>query len=98
MEAYGFHDVWTDGRVKNEKAFLSAFKQRMIERSKQEWYTKISKSERFPTYFSSKTIHQLETYLNHITIKKVKDTLIILLSLTLYGLLTLFLIKPVLNN
>ena len=90
LETYGFHDVWTAGRVKNEKAFLSAFKQRMIKRSKQEWFTKISDSERFSTYFSFKTIHQLETYLNHITIEKVEDTLIILLSLTLYVLLTLF--------
>ena len=47
LESYGFHDVWTDGRVENEKAFLSAFKKRMIERFKQEWFTKISESERF---------------------------------------------------
>ena len=40
LESYGFHDVWTNGRVENEKAFLSAFKQRMIERFKQEWFTK----------------------------------------------------------
>ena len=26
LESYGFHDVWTNGRVENEKAFLSAFK------------------------------------------------------------------------
>ena len=47
LESYGFHDVWTNGRVENEKAFLSAFKQRMIECFKQEWFTKISESERF---------------------------------------------------
>ena len=124
----------------------------MIERFKQEWFTKISESERFSTYFSFKSVHQLETYLNAITIKKFRDTLIrlrlgindlgvnkrflcdsfvnkncpfcpdileeefiscsavqpmmmpgenichILLSLTLYILLTLFLITPVLNN
>ena len=127
----------------------------MIERFKQEWFTKISESERFSTYFSFKSPHQLETYLNAITIKKFRDTLIrlrlginylgvnkrilcdsfvnkncpfcpdiledeshflfsfsavqpmmmpgenichILLSLTLYILLTLFLITPVLNN
>ena len=40
IESYGFHDVWTNGRAENEKAFLSAFKQRMIERFKQEWFTK----------------------------------------------------------
>ena len=76
LESYGFHDVWTNGRVENEKAFLSAFKQRMIERFKQEWFTKISESERFSTYFSFKSVHQLETYLNAITIKKFRDTLI----------------------
>ena len=26
LESHSFHDVWTDGRVENEKAFLSAFK------------------------------------------------------------------------
>ncbi len=60
LESYGFHDVWTNGRVENEKAFLSAFKQRMIERFKQERFTKISESERFSTYFSFKSVHQLE--------------------------------------
>ena len=48
----------------------------MIERFKQEWFTKISESERFSTYFSFKSVHQLETYLNAITIKKFRDTLI----------------------
>ena len=76
LESYGFQDVWTNGRVENEKAFLSAFKQRMTERFKQEWFTKISESERFSTYFSFKSVHQLETYLNAITIKKFRDTLI----------------------
>ena len=45
---------WTNGRVENEKAFLSAFKLRMIERFKQERFTEISESERFSTYFSFK--------------------------------------------
>ena len=76
LESHGFHDVWTDGRVENEKAFLSAFKQQMKERLKQEWFTKISESERISTYFSFNTVHRLETYLNDITIKKFRDTLI----------------------
>ena len=54
LESHGFHDVWTDGRVENEKAFLSAFKKRMIERFKQEWFAKISKSERFSIISHSK--------------------------------------------
>ena len=57
LESHGFHDVWTDGRVENERAFLSAFKTRMIKCFKQEWFAKISESERFSTYFSFKTIH-----------------------------------------
>ena len=52
LESYGFHDVWTNGRVENE---------RMTERFKQEWFTKISESERFSTYFSFRSVHQLET-------------------------------------
>ena len=48
----------------------------MIERFKQEWFTKISESERFSTYSSFKSVHQLETYLNDTTIKKFRDTLI----------------------
>ena len=74
LELQGFHDVWTDGRVENEKAFLSAFKKRMIGRSKQEWFAKISESERFSNYFSFKTVYQLETYLNDITTNKFRDT------------------------
>ena len=48
----------------------------MIECFKQEWFTKISESERFSTYFSFKSVHQLETYLNAISIRKFRDTLI----------------------
>ena len=68
LESYDFHDVWTDGRVWTEKALLSAFKKRTIKCFKQEWFTKVSKSDRSSTYFSFKTVHQLETYHNDITI------------------------------
>ena len=30
LEAYGFHDVWLNGRVADMSAFLSSFKNRMI--------------------------------------------------------------------
>ena len=76
LDSYSVHAVWTDGRVENEKAFLSAFKQRMKESFKQEWSTKISESERFSTYFSFNRVHRLETHLNDITINKFRDTLI----------------------
>ena len=32
LEAYGFHDVWLNGRVADKSAFLSSFKNRMIGR------------------------------------------------------------------
>ena len=85
--------------VENEKAFLSAFKQRMIERFKQEWFTKISESERFSTYSSFKSVHQLETYLNDITIKKFRDTLIRLrLGINDLGVNKRFLCDSFVNN
>ena len=48
----------------------------MVERFQEEWHTKISNSARFSTYCSFKSIHAAEKYLNDITIKKFRDTLI----------------------
>ena len=48
----------------------------MIQRFKLEWSTKISNSDRFATYLLFKSVHQAEKYLNDITIKIFKDTLI----------------------
>ena len=39
-------DVWTNGRVDNEKDFLSSFKQRMMERFKQERNAKLFDSDK----------------------------------------------------
>ena len=47
----------------------------MMKRLKQEWNGKISDSNRFSTYVSFKLVHQLETFLNTITIKTFRDTL-----------------------
>ena len=74
LESYGFQDVWT-GEVANETAFLSAFKCKMVERFQQEWYSKVSRSERFATYCTFKSSHVAETYLNDITIKKSLEML-----------------------
>ena len=49
LESYGFQDVWT-GEIASETAFFSAFKCKMIERFQQEWYSKVSSSERIATY------------------------------------------------
>ena len=67
-------DVWT-GAVANETTFLSAFKCKMIECFQQEWYSKVSSSERFATYRTFKSSHVAETYLNDITIIKKKKGL-----------------------
>ena len=76
LESYGFQDVWAQGGVSNEAAFLSAIRQKMIQRFKLEWSTKISNSDRFATYLLFKSVHQAEKYLTDITIKKFRDTLI----------------------
>ena len=76
LESYGFQNVRINGRVDNEKAFLSSVKQRMIERFKQEWNANICDGDIFSTYDSFKSVHQLETFLNTITIKKFRDALI----------------------
>ena len=76
LEAYGFHDVWLNGRVADKSAFLSSFKNRMIGRFRGDWYSKISTSDRFSTYKVFKVTHQKEKYLDSITIKKFRDALI----------------------
>ena len=79
LEAYGFHDVWLNGRVVDKSAFLSSFKNRMIGRFRGDLYSKISTSVRFSTYQVFKVTHQKEKYLDSITIKKFRDALIKLL-------------------
>ena len=56
LESYGFQDVWAQGGVSNEAAFLSAIRQKMIQRFKLEWSTKISNSDRFSTYHLFKSV------------------------------------------
>ena len=48
----------------------------MIERFQQEWYSKVSSSERFATYCTFKSSHVAEAYLNDITIKQFRDALV----------------------
>ena len=77
LEAYGFHDVWLNGRVADKSAFLSSFKKnRIIGRFRGDWYSKISTRDRFSTYKVFKVTHQKEKYLDSITIKKFRDALI----------------------
>ena len=76
FQSYGFQDVWSQGGVSNEAAFLSAIRQKMKQRFKLEWSTKISNSDRFATYFLFRSVHQAEKYLNDITVKTFRDTLL----------------------
>ena len=69
LESHGFQDVWA-GEVDNETACLSAFKCKKTERFQQEWYSKVSSSERFATYRTFKSSLVAQTYLNEVTIKK----------------------------
>lgn len=71
----GFQDAWSTG-VTHERAFLLSVKRKMIDNFKQEWFTKISSSERFATYRLFKQVHQSEKYVNDLTIKKFRDPMI----------------------
>ena len=62
--------------MSNEAAFLSAIRQETIQSFKLERSTKISNSNRFATYLLFKSVHPAEKYVNDITIKKFRDTLI----------------------
>ena len=48
----------------------------MIGRFREEWYSKISTSDRFSAYQVFKVTHQKEKYLDSITIKKFRDALL----------------------
>ena len=47
LHSYGFHDVWIEGKVGNEIAFLLTFKKKLIDHFKQEWETKYSRAIAF---------------------------------------------------
>ena len=68
LEAYGFHDVWLNGRVADKSAFLFSFKNRMIGRFRGDWYSKISTSDRFSTYKVFKVTHQKDQYLDSLSV------------------------------
>ena len=76
LETYGYQSAWKNGSVEHEAAFLSSLRQKMISRFREEWIRKMSTSERFTTYSIFKSVHQAEKYLNDITIKKFRDSLI----------------------
>lgn len=75
LEDYGYPEVWTQG-VLNVNAFLRSFKKKMIEQFKEDWVTKLGNSDRFLTYRIFKEVHQHEKYLNDLTIKRFRDSVI----------------------
>lgn len=73
LDMCGFSFVWLNGGVVHEKAFLRAFRQRLIDCYKQEWFGKIMESDRFSTYSSFKSLLQPEKYLTDITLTKFRN-------------------------
>ena len=70
LESHGFQVVLTQGRVNNEVAFLSSIRQKITERFRLEWSTKIFDSDRFSTYRIFRSV------LNDITNKKFRESII----------------------
>jgi hypothetical protein len=75
LDTYGYSDVWTNGVV-NVNAFIRSFKQSMIDKFRSDWATKLESSDRFSTYRMFKETHKAETYLNDVTIKRFRDSVI----------------------
>lgn len=75
LDLYGFQEVWTEG-VAHTRPFLMSLKNKMVEKFREDWLLKITTSERFSIYSTFKLQHQSEKYLNNITIKKFRDTLV----------------------
>ena len=76
FDLFGFSNVWLNGGVGNEKAFLKLLKQRMIDCYRQDWSNKLNDSDRFCTYRSFKCLFEPERYLTDITIVKFRNVLV----------------------
>jgi hypothetical protein len=76
FDTCGFSYVWVNGGVAHEKLFLRAFRQRMIDCYKQDWFGKLMDSDRFSTYGSFKSLLQPEKYLTDITITKFRNVFV----------------------
>lgn len=76
LETYGFQDVWENQGTIHETAFLKSLKQKLVDKFKEEWLVKLQSSDRFAMYNSFKLAFGAEDYLNELTIKRFRDTLI----------------------
>lgn len=72
----GFQSAWESGHIENEILFLRDLKQKLIDNFARDWRLKLVTSDRFSTYRLFKLDFGQELYLNDITIKKFRDSLI----------------------
>ena len=72
---YGFGFVWISQNIGDINIFLSTFKQRLIDCSKQDWYGKIEITDKLYTYATFKSLLEVEKYLNCINVNKYKVAL-----------------------
>ena len=73
LSRLGFAYVWLKSGNVSEKSFVRSLKERLYDCAKQEWYMKVSESDRLAFYRSIKRNLQCESYLNFIKIKKFRD-------------------------
>lgn len=76
FDMLGFSNVWLNGGVENERAFLKVLKQRMLDCYRQDWFSKLNASDRFATYRTFKCMFEPERYLTDITIVKFRNVLV----------------------
>jgi hypothetical protein len=76
LDIFGFSEVWINDGVGDVKLFLNAFKERMIDCYKQDWFAKLCESERFVTYRSYKSLLETEKYLHDLTIAKFRKVFV----------------------
>jgi hypothetical protein len=73
LDIFGFSEVWINGGVGDEKAFVKVLRERMVDCYKQDWWSKLASSERYSTYNTFKSLLQQEQYFNCITIVKFRN-------------------------
>ena len=66
---------WISQNIGDINIFLTTFKQRLIDCSKQDWYGKIEITDKLYTYATFKSLLEVEKYLNCIYVNKYKVAL-----------------------
>ena len=65
----GFDIVWLSKEVRDEKAFMTEFKDRLIACYKQDWHSKLEDNDKYSWFHSFKNIFQPELFLRSVTNK-----------------------------